>query len=69
MEIIIRIEVSLIWWTNFDCKGNGGKNLFLPNRSTNIMYPNEENMIVVPNNEKNGDYYECPSLSHFAKKL
>ena len=29
------------------------------------MCPNKVNMIVVQNNEKNGDYYEHPSLSHF----
>ena len=33
------------------------------------MYPNEKNMIVVPNNEKNGVYYEYPSLPHFIDKL
>ena len=28
------------------------------------MYPNKENVFIVPKHQKNGDYYENPSLSH-----
>ena len=63
--IIMRIQVWLISWKNFDYKKNGEKNLLLLNQSINIVYPNKETMIVVPNNSKNKDYYEYPCSSYF----
>ena len=37
----------------------------MPNPSIDIVYPNEKKMFMVPNHEKNGDYEEYTSLSHF----
>ena len=52
MEVIASIQVCLIWWSNFDCKENGGEKMFLAKPNTNIMYPNKKNIIVVPNHKK-----------------
>ena len=70
MEIITRTQVCLISQMNIDYKENGGKNWFFSQiQSINIVYPNKENIVVVPNHNRNGEYYENPSLSHFTDKL
>ena len=45
------------------------KKLFLPKQIINVMYPNKGNMFMVPNDEKNGAYYENPSLSLLTDEL
>ena len=44
----MRIQVSLIWWANFDSNENGRKKkAFLENQSTKAMYPKEKNIFIV----------------------
>ena len=35
----------------------------------NIEVPDNQINVEVPANKKNGDYYGCPSLSHFMDEL
>ena len=69
MEIIMGIQVCLISRINFDYKENGGKKAFLanPKHQYHVSQCGEHDCSA--HNEKNGDYNEYPSLSHFTNQL
>ena len=65
MEIIIRIQVCLISWMNFDSMKNGRKKALLANPNNQYRVSQCGGHDCWANNKKNRDYYEYPRLSHF----
>ena len=54
---------------NFDYKEIGGKNTFLANPKHQYHVFQCGKLDCHANNNKNGDYYVYPSLSHFTDEL
>ena len=69
VEIILSTQVWLISRMGIKYKEMVERNFFLQIQRSNIVHPNVENMVVVPNHNRNGDYYENPSLSYFMDEL
>ena len=69
MEIIASIQVQLISWMNFDYKENGGKKAFLSNPKQQYHVSQWGERDCSANNQKNGFFYEYPSLNHFTDEL
>ena len=69
MEIIRSIHVCFISWMNFDYKENGGKKSFSWKSKASISCILVWKHDSYANNEKNWDYYEFSSLSHFVDEL
>ena len=68
MEIITSTEVYLISHMNFDYKENGEKKAILASLKHQHCVSQCGDHDCHANNEKNGDYFEYPSLSHFTDK-
>ena len=65
LEIVMGIQVCLISWLNIDYKENGRKKAFptISRHQYHVSQCGEHDCCA--NNNKNGDYYVYPSLSHF----
>ena len=59
------IQVCLIPWININYKENGGKKSFSYKSKALISCIAIQRTGFSAHNEKNGDYNEYPSLSHF----
>ena len=70
IEVIIRTQVWLIWWINFDYKENGGKKIFSWQIKAIIScIPIRRTWLYYSKTKKNGDYYENLSLTYFLDEL
>ena len=69
IKIVMGIQVCLISWLNFDYKENGRKKAFPTNSKHQCRVSQYGEHDCCANNNKNGDYYVHPSLSHFTDEL
>ena len=65
MEIITSIQVCLISWMNINYDKNGGMKSFSSNARHQYHVSQWEEHDCNADNKRNGDYYQCPSFSHF----
>ena len=68
METITSIQVCLILQMNINYKENCGKKAFLanPKHQDHVSHYGKHDCSAY--NERTGDYYEYPRLSHFMKE-
>ena len=69
IEIIMSIQLCLFLWITINYKENGGKKSFLANPKHQYRVSQFGEHDCSANNNKNGDYNECPSLSHLMDEL
>ena len=65
MEIIISIQVCLISQTNINYRENSGMKSFSCKSKASVSISQWGKHDCSAHYQKNGDYNECPSLSHF----
>ena len=68
-KIVMGIQVCLILWMNFNYKENGQKKAFPASLKQQYCVSQCGEHDCCANNNKNGDYYVHPSLSHFIDEL